>query len=466
MTETILLVTQTLHINQAAQPINIPFTARFCQRLAACSVVLLLMILSGCVSAPPPISGEPGAPLAEEIAAEPTVPLEAIKVPPLNSISDSTPRSLAGQYAAGNWSDLPGWQNDDMRNVWAVFLRNCAGLMRPTGGSLTSSPRATPRVWQPVCLAAINPSTAPNPQDSAAVKRFFQAYLKPWRIQAGSTAAVGTATGYYEPLVKGSRTQGGLYQWPLHTVPVDLLTVDLASVYPELAGKAIRGKVVGNRVVPYDNRSDLAKGARQPTAIVYVNDPVDNFFLQVQGSGRVLLVEGPGAGTTIRIAYADHNGHPYASIGKWLADQGQLPLAQTSMQNIRAWAQRNPGRVQEMLNANPRVVFFKEEIIKDPSEGPKGAYGIPLVARRSIAVDPTFVPLGSPVFLSTTMPASNEPLNRLVFAQDTGTAIRGAARADFFWGFGDQAGALAGRMKQKTQMWVLWPKEAGAPSAR
>jgi membrane-bound lytic murein transglycosylase A len=171
-------------------------------------------------------------------------------------------------------------------------------------------------------------------------------------------------------------------------------------------------------------------------------------------------------GKTIRVAYADHNGHPYVSIGKWLADKGEMPIAQTSMQNIRAWAKRNPNRTQEMLNANPATVFFAEEAITDPEIGPKGAYGIPLMAQRSIAVDTNFVPLGTPVFLSTTMPSSNTALNRLVFAQDTGTAIRGAARTDFYWGFGAAAGELAGRMKQNGQMWVLWPKQAGAPSAR
>jgi len=251
------------------------------------------------------------------------------------------------------------------------------------------------------------------------------------------------------------------YQWPLYTVPADLLTIDLGRVYPELAGKRVRGKLEGKRVVPYDSRSAIEAG-RRPPAIVYVNDPVDNFFLQVQGSGRVQLPDGK----TIRVAYADHNGHPYVSIGKWLADKGEMPIAQTSMQSIRAWAKRNPGRTQEMLNANPAMVFFAEEPIIDPEIGPKGAYGIPLMAQRSIAVDTNFVPLGTPVFLSTTMPASNTALNRLVFAQDTGTAIRGAARTDFYWGFGAAAGELAGRMKQTGQMWVLWPKQAGAPSAR
>ena len=267
-------------------------------------------------------------------------------------------------------------------------------------------------------------------------------------------------------LVRGSRRQGGVYQWPLYAVPDDLLTIDLGAVYPELAGKRVRGKLVGKRVVPYDTRAAIESSNRKPPAIVWVDDPVDNFFLQVQGSGRVLLTDGPDAGTTIRVAYADHNGQPYASIGRWLIDKGELRADQASMQNIRAWAQRNPQRVREMLNANPAVVFFREEAVIDPELGPKGAYGIPLAPRRSIAVDAGFVPLGAPVYLATTWPASERPLRRLVFAQDTGAAIRGAARADFYWGYGDEAGALAGRMKQRGQMWVLWPRQAGEPSAR
>jgi membrane-bound lytic murein transglycosylase A len=313
----------------------------------------------------------------------------------------------------------------------------------------------------------MNPATAPKANDSAAIRRFLQAFLMPWQLEtADRKIADGMVTGYYEPLVRGSRQRGGAYQWPLYAVPSDLLTIDLASLHPELAGKRVRGKVVGDRVVPYDSRADLAQSNRQPPAIVWIDDPVDNFFLQIQGSGRVLLADGPGKGQTIRLAYANHNGHPYVSIGRWLANQGEIPLAQTSMQNIRAWAKRNPNRVNEMLNANPAVVFFREEAIEDPSEGPKGAYGIPLGERRSIAVDPSFVPLGTLIYLTTTMPSSSTPLNRLVFAQDTGTAIKGAARTDFFWGFGDDAGALAGRMKQRGQMWLLWPKQAGAPSAQ
>ncbi len=414
-------------------------------------VSVLLVLLVGCstVSEQP----QPAAP-ASGPAVAPSVPS--------GTIPDSAARQLQGRFVSANWSELPGWSDDDLKNVWTTFLRNCQGLMRPTSTNLAGPTRATPRAWQPVCAAATDRARAPAANDTVAVRRFLQTWLNPWRLLGpDGKPASNTVTGYYEPLVLGSRTQTGAYQWPLYTVPADLLTIDLGRVYPELAGKRVRGKLDGKRVVPYDSRAAIEAG-RRPPAIVYVNDPVDNFFLQVQGSGRVQLPDGK----TIRVAYADHNGHPYVSIGKWLADKGEMPIAQTSMQSIRAWAKRNPARTQEMLNANPAMVFFAEEPIIDPEIGPKGAYGIPLMAQRSIAVDTNFVPLGTPVFLSTTMPASNTALNRLVFAQDTGTAIRGAARTDFYWGFGAAAGELAGRMKQTGQMWVLWPKQAGAPTAR
>jgi len=337
--------------------------------------------------------------------------------------------------------------------------------MRQTTGNLAAPARATPRAWQPVCAAAADlGATSP---DAAAVRQFLQTQLQPWRLNgADNRPASNTVTGYYEPLVRGSRTQGGANQWPLYAVPDDLLTVDLGAVYPDLAGKRVRGKLVGKRVVPYDTRAAIEASGARPPVIAWVNDPVDNFFLQVQGSGRVLLTDGPDAGKTIRVAYADHNGQPYASIGRWLIDKGELRPNEASMQNIRAWAKRNPARVPEMLNANPAVVFFREEAVIDPELGPKGAYGIALAPRRSIAVDTNFVPLGAPVYLATTWPASDRPLQSLVFAQDTGAAIKGAGRADFYWGFGDEAGAQAGRMKQRSLMWVLWPKQAGEPSAR
>jgi len=274
--------------------------------------------------------------------------------------------------------------------------------------------------------------------------------------------ASNIVTGYYEPLIHASRTREGVYQWPLYAVPNDLLIVDLGAVHPELSGKRVRGKLIGRRVVPYDTRADIAASPTPPPVLVWADDPVEAFFLQIQGSGRAQLPDG----STIRLAYADHNGRPYSSIGRWLATQGELPLAQTSMQNIKQWAQAHPERIQEMLDVNAAMVFFREEPIHDAALGPTGAYGVALMTQRAIAVDPKFVPLGTPVWLATQWPASNTPLQRLVFAQDTGAAITGAARADFFWGFGDDAARHAGRMKQGGQMWVLWPRGSGAPTAR
>lgn len=428
--------------------------------------LLLSMALAGCSTIAPDVPPEE-SPAAAPGAPQPSSAEAPLAVPPLTRLPDTPARPLAGRFQRVSYAEIPGWRDDDLAQFWPVFLRNCKGLMRPTSGNLTLPARAAPRAWQPVCAAAVDPARRPVATDPESVRRFLQTYLQPWRLLAADgKPAANLVTGYYEPLVRGSRRQGGLHQWPLYSPPDDLLTVDLGAIYPELAGKRVRGKLEGKRVVPYDTRAELENPGRRPPALVYIDDPVDNFFLQVQGSGRVLLTDGPDAGKTIRVVYADHNGQPYVSIGRWLIDKGELSADQASMQGIRAWAQRNPQRVREMLNANPAVVFFKEEPLVDPEAGPRGAYGVPLTPRRSVAVDASFVPLGTPVFLGTTWPGSDRALERLVFAQDTGTAIRGAARADFYWGTGDAAGQMAGRMKQRGQMWVLWPKQAGEPSAR
>lgn len=423
------------------------------RRIRASVSVVLAAVLAACSSVD--IDETP-----DRLPADVDITQLPLKVPPLEAMRDSAERKLEGGFVPVGWGALPSWADDDFSRLWPVFINNCKGLMRPTGGSQVQQARATPRVWQPVCATAAGLQL----QTDAEIRAFIEQHLQPWRLldPAGKPAR-NTVTGYYEPLVRGARKQGGPYQWPLYQPPKDLLTIDLGSVHPELAGKRIRGKLEGKTVVPYDTRAEIAASPdRQPPAIVWIDDPVEAFFLQIQGSGRVELPDGE----VIRLAYADHNGRPYASIGRWLADKGEMPLAQTSMQNIKAWAQRNPGRVQEMLNANPAMVFFREESVVDADLGPKGAYGIPLATRRAVAVDTRFVPLGAPVYLATTMPSSSQPLRRLVFAQDTGAAIKGAARTDFFWGFGEEAGALAGRMKQSGEMWVLWPKHAGAPTAR
>lgn len=376
-----------------------------------------------------------------------------LQIPDMSAFRETAPRALKARYQAANWGDLPGWESEDGENLWLGLVNDCRGLMRPVSGSLSIPARATPQAWYAVCQDVASMGTN---VDGMTAKQFMQERLRPWQVVGD-----GLVTGYYEPIVRGSRSQGGAYQWPMYAPPADLLTIDLGKVYPELAGKRVRGKLEGNKVVPYDTRAEISERTDIPV-IVWLDDPVEAFFLQVQGSGRVMLDDG----SSLRLAYADHNGRPYSSIGKWLANQGELPIQQASMQNIKRWAQEHPERVQEMLNSNQAMVFFREETIRDDITGPKGAYGIPLIAQRAIAVDANFVPLGTPVFLATTQPGGAAPLQRLVFAQDTGTAIKGAARADFYWGSGDAAGEAAGRMKQSGLMWVLWPREAGEPSAR
>jgi membrane-bound lytic murein transglycosylase A len=250
--------------------------------------------------------------------------------------------------------------------------------------------------------------------------------------------------------------------FPLYAPPDDLLTIDLSAVNPDLRNMRLRGRLQGRRVVPYWSRAEIESGVAPVNGkeLVWVDDAVEAFFLQIQGSGRVRL----GNGEVLRLGYADQNGHPYQSIGRTLIERGELQPGEASMQAIQAWAAANPQRLPELLNQNPSYVFFRELQLPDPAVGPIGALGVPLTPQRSIAVDPRYVPLGAPAFLATTWPASDLPLYRLMIAQDTGGAIRGPVRADFFWGFGAEAGALAGRMRQQGRMWVLLPKEMKPPT--
>ena len=326
------------------------------------------------------------------------------------------------------------------------------GALRTSCKRLRKSP-----IWQSACLQA-------DKLGESELKPFFEAQFVPWRIAAADGNIEGLVTGYYEPLLRGSRERRGVYSVPLYAAPDDLLTIDLAEIKPELRNLRLRGRIEGRRVVPYFSRAEIERGAAPLTGkeLVWVDDAVEAFFLQIQGSGRIKLE----SGEMLRLGYADQNGHPYVSIGRTLIERGELRASEASMQGIQSWARANPERLPEILAQNPSFVFFRELPSKpgDSSTGPLGAMGTPLTPERSIAVDPRFIPLGTPVFLATSMPGTKEPLNRLVFAQDTGGAIRGAVRADYFWGFGADAGNWAGRMRQTGRMWVLWPKGSRPPA--
>lgn len=349
---------------------------------------------------------------------------------------------------AARWNELPGWNDDELAAAWPAFLLSCRAL--------TSRPQGPQ--WKAVCDEAKS-LAAPT---TAAVRRFFESRLQPWLLTNPDGSTKGLVTGYYEPLLRGSRMRGKPYLQPILGVPPDLLTIDLGSVLPDLKDMRLRGRLQGNKVVPYFSRAEITSREKDYSdrVLLYVDDPVEFFFLQVQGSGRVQLPDG----SKIRLAYADQNGHPYHSIGRILVDRGEMTLEQVSMASIKQWARANPDRLGDLLNANPSYVFFREQPVKaNNDEGPSGALGVPLTPERSIAVDPRHVPLGAPVFLSTSQPDSATPLRRLVLAQDTGSAIRGVVRADLFWGFGAAAGNQAGRMKQQGQMWVLLPAGAAPP---
>ncbi|NDP42719.1 MAG: murein transglycosylase A, partial [Aromatoleum sp.] len=339
--------------------------------------------------------------------------------------------------------------------AWPAFRAGCRALVDDT---------RTRELWQTACTAA----EAVDASAAAAVHAFFERHFSPYAVKAPDGSDTGTITGYYEPLLLGSRTKTARFQVPLYATPDDLLTIDLSSLHPDLKDRRLRGRVEGRRVVPYWSRADIETGKAPlaDKALAWIDDPVEAFFLQIQGSGRVQLADGG----VMRVGYDDQNGHPYRSIGRILVERGELPLERASMQGIADWGRRNPEKLAALLDENPSYVFFRDVPPPTPGtldaaiDGPIGSLGVPLLRERTVAVDPRSIPLGAPVFLATTYPLSATPLERLMLAQDTGGAIRGAVRADFFWGFGDDAGREAGRMRQEGRLWLLWPVGAALPA--
>ncbi|MBL8510236.1 MAG: murein transglycosylase A [Betaproteobacteria bacterium] len=361
-------------------------------------------------------------------------------VTPLTTPTPPTPPAEVprGRLERSSWLNLPNWGNDDPADALAAFLQGCMVL------------KGKPE-WAPVCAQG---AALPVPTNMMMASQFFQDNFEPYRVINADESETGLVTGYYEPLLRGSRTRTEVFRYPLYGPPPDLITVDLGELYPDLKNRRLRGRVVGDKLVPYFDRSviDSPSPPLQGTEIAWVDDPVESFFLQIQGSGQVQLPDG----SRMRLGYANQNGHPFRSLGGALIRGGEIKAERASMQGIKEWARRNPAKLQQYLNTNPSYVFFKE--LPNDLSGPLGTLGVPLTAERSIAVDTRVIPLGVPVYLATTFPNSPQPLYRLMVAQDTGGAINGAVRADFYWGFGDSAGAQAGKMKQQGRMWVLLPK--------
>ena len=414
------MIHQTMNSSKASASsasIKISHMRRFSLHAPRAASAWILGSLVACGNAPPQPagSGEP-PPIAAAPAPSQAEPAGVLL----------RPRS---RWVPVDWTALPGWADDRQAASWPALR---AGCVRPALG------------WAALCAQVL---LGDPPADDAAARRWALLHLQPYRVESLAGSADGLITGYFEPLVPASRQPRGNFRTPLYAVPADLATRR-----------------------PYWTRQQLdtvpaAMAMLRGREIAWVEDPLDALVLQIQGSGRLRFTDADGRVQTTRLAFAGHNDQPYRSVGRWLIDQGELTPDGASWPTIKAWAQKNPKRLQPMLWANPRVVFFREEALPDPAVGPRGAMGVALTAGRSIAVDPQSLPYGTPVWLDTTEPLSNTPLRRLVLAQDTGSAIVGAVRADYFWGTGAEAEAQAGRMKQPLRLWVLWPKGQAAVMA-
>ena len=341
------------------------------------------------------------------------------------------------------FSSLPGWSLDDHTAALPPLLRSCPPLEKrgvPNFGTAAD--------WRAICAQA----RRIRPGDRQAARRFFERNFRPAAV-SGRGSANGLITGYYEPELQGARRRQGKFTVPLHVRPSDLVSVNLGRFSDALKGKNISGRVVKGNLVPYHARDRIERGALRgrKLELVWVDSATDAFFLHIQGSGRVRLRDG----SVLRVGYAGRNGQPYTAIGRELIRRGDIAREQMSMQAIRKWLAANPADGAKLMRTNKSYVFFRE--LK--GEGPIGAQGVALTPGRSIAVDRGKLPFGLPVWMDTVLPDdAATPFQRLMVAQDTGGAIRGAVRADVFWGAGAQAAELAGHMKSPGRYWILRPR--------
>ncbi len=348
-----------------------------------------------------------------------------------------------------DFKSLPGWGKDNLASFAQAFGRSCNRIQKlnPERPFSTIAQAGKNYQWQSICMQF----AGMNPRDPVALQRFFETRFRPHLITNNGDRN-GLFTGYYEASLKGSRTAKAPYLTPLHQRPDDLIMVQLGDFRPELKGQRIAGRVINGQLTPYETRAQITSN-QWPHAdgvLLWVDDPVDAFFTQIQGSGVVDMDDG----SQVRIGYAGQNGHPYYAIGRELIKMGELTQETVSMQSIRQWLEENPQRAKAIMNTNESYVFFREI----PGEGPIGAEGIALTPLRSLAVDPSWLPFGLPLWVDIApVNDSNPPIRRLMIAQDTGGAIRGPVRGDVFWGHGAQAAMTAGKMNSEGRYWALFP---------
>jgi membrane-bound lytic murein transglycosylase A len=400
----------------SASKINHNMAALLRARLGA-AALLGAALLAACHIVP----RQPPAAVEDRGATVPAPAPAASTPPPPGTIERARAR-----WVPASFGELPGWGTDRVAELWPALRLSCGSAAM--AGSADG--------WLALCAQA----RQFYPADDVQARLWIEQRFKVYRVESTEGEPAGLLTGYYEPLIEASRKPGARRKVPLYAPPADLATRK-----------------------PWWTRQEIdtqpaPQAALRGREIAYVEDALDALVLQIQGSGRLRLTEPDGSVKLVRLAFAGHNDQPYRSVGRWLIDQGELSATEANWPTIKDWMKRNPRRVQEALWQNPRMVFFREEPLPDPQLGPKGAQGVALTPGRSIAVDPLAVPYGTPVWLDATEPLSTRPLQRLVMAQDTGGAIVGAVRADYFWGWGDEAEAQAGRTKQLLRTWVLWPR--------
>ena len=339
------------------------------------------------------------------------------------------------------YKDLPHWAGDHHKAALKAFIRSCP-VLEKRGVSQFGNPQ----FWKQSCSEARRITSG----TSSDARKYFERHFLPHAVK-GPESSDGLITGYYEPELRGSRVRDSEFSVPLHIRPSDLVSVNLGLFAKELNGRRVNGRVVRGSLIPYHDRSTIEQGVLEgkKLELVWVDSLSDAFFLHIQGSGRIRL----RSGKIMRLGYSATNGHAYTAIGRELIRSGTITREKMSMQSIQRWLDKHPKKGSQLMRTNKSYIFFRE--LK--GMGPIGSQGVPLTPERSLAVDTRFIPLGLPVWLETTLPNS-KPYRKLMIAQDTGGAIRGAVRADIFWGAGNRAKHIAGRMKSRGRYWVFIPK--------
>ena len=347
------------------------------------------------------------------------------------------------------FSSLPGWDADTHSAALPALLRSCERRLRrppdePVGPDGIAGVAGD---WAPVCLEARKVAGTSDQR----VRYFLESQFAPYRVD-GRDGPWGLFTGYYEPKLRGSRTADARHRVPIYRRPPDLVSVNLGSFRSAWRGRHVAGRQQGDSLVPYPTRAEIEDGGLngRRLELLWVDDPIDAFFLHIQGSGRVVMQDGG----VVRLGYAGRNGHPYVPIGRELVARGVVSQEDLSAEAVRSWLESHPAAGTALMRTNPSFVFFR--VLEE--DHPVGAEGVPLTPGRSLAVDTRFLPLGVPVWIDTLDPVEKTPLRRLVMAQDTGSAIRGPVRGDLFWGFGASAAKKAGSMKERGRYYLLLPQ--------